>query len=467
MQNEKPTPKDLCDRLTNFCKTYFLIDSRNDKQFYYALTDAELKEFPLAKCGIFLNLVMDGELEKAWDVVNSFKGTLVFQFLSLVHPQIALVDFIKILNELKVKSYPNSRVLLTAGRPFLMNGVYDFTPLFPFLLRKKELFIDGISYLYEKELAPSIYNLCLAEYYYQKNELLNAEVFVSKTIKEFDTASQRRLLFVALYLQSKILIANGKNISDGGYIKQIRQFVKEEGELEFSNNLDAAEAMLAFYDEGGVNLISSEFLKSKAPDEFANFSMLDTYSYMVKIRCYIVSKKFTATIALAEKLRPLLHEGHRQMDLCELDLLLSICFYRSNEKELCFAALERALKIAKRRGFYRLVADEGEAIFHILVEYANEKGESPFLMQVLEMARNMAIHHPLYLKPVFKKNTTFTNTEMEVLKLLEHGKSKEEISQYLFVSVNTVKFHLKNIYSKLESKSAHQAVWEARVLGVI
>lgn len=467
MQKEKPTPQELNNRLCKSCISYFLIDARNDKEFYYALTDAEQNEFPITKSGIFLNLVMDGELEKAWVIANSFKGTPMYMFLALVHPQITLVEFIKIVNELRTKNIPLSQVVLTAGRPFIMNGFYDFTPLFPFLIRKKDAFIEGISCIYEKKLAPAIYNLCLAEYYYQQNELLNAEVSVSKTIKEFDTECQRRLLFVALYLQSKILLANGKNISDGGYIKQIRQFVKEEGELEFSYNLDAAEAMLAFYDEGGGNQISSEFLKNKAPDEFANFSMLDLYSYMVKIRCYIVHKKFTATIALAEKLRPLLAEGHRQMDLCELDLLLSICFYRSNEKELCFAALKRALKIAKRRGFYRLVADEGEAIFHILVEYVTEKGETPFLKKVLEMARNMAIHHPLYLKPIFKKSTTFTNTEMEVLKLLEQGKSKEEIAQYLFVSVNTVKFHLKNIYSKLESKSAHQAVWEARVLGVI
>ncbi|MBR6080138.1 MAG: response regulator transcription factor [Treponema sp.] len=35
------------------------------------------------------------------------------------------------------------------------------------------------------------------------------------------------------------------------------------------------------------------------------------------------------------------------------------------------------------------------------------------------------------------------------------------------MSANTVKYHLKNIYSKLGASSATQAVWEARVRGLI
>lgn len=57
--------------------------------------------------------------------------------------------------------------------------------------------------------------------------------------------------------------------------------------------------------------------------------------------------------------------------------------------------------------------------------------------------------------------------ELDVLTLMEHGKSKEEIAEYFFISVNTVKYHIKNIYAKLGAKSANQAVWNAKVLGVI
>ena len=79
----------------------------------------------------------------------------------------------------------------------------------------------------------------------------------------------------------------------------------------------------------------------------------------------------------------------------------------------------------------------------------------------------MASWYPLYLKPGRKEGVEFSKMELSVLKFLEQGKTKEEIADYFFVSVNTIKFHLKNIYKKLNSVSIHQAVWEARILGII
>ncbi|NCC65587.1 MAG: response regulator transcription factor, partial [Spirochaetia bacterium] len=39
--------------------------------------------------------------------------------------------------------------------------------------------------------------------------------------------------------------------------------------------------------------------------------------------------------------------------------------------------------------------------------------------------------------------------EQEVLKLLAEGLSNQEIAKKLYISPNTVKTHIKNIYSKL------------------
>ena len=307
--------------------------------------------------------------------------------------------------------------------------------------------------------------MCLAEYYYQKDRLFDAEVIVSRIIKEFNNDKEQRLLFVSLSLQAKIMMAQGKTVSVRSYIKNIRGLVRKNGEAEFSFNIDAAEVKLAFYE--GNHTVIANWLKNDAPDEFADFNMLDLFRYMVKMRCYILNQKYTAVVALAEKLRPLIEAGKRHMDLCELDLILAIAFYRAKENQLAFEALSRSLKIARRRHYYRLIADEGEAILRLLIDYVKQYGETPFLMKLIESTRKMAINHPLYLKACYKNGVTFTQMEIDVLKLIEQGKSKEEISEYFFISTNTVKYHFKNIYAKLEASSAHQAVWEARVLGII
>lgn len=57
--------------------------------------------------------------------------------------------------------------------------------------------------------------------------------------------------------------------------------------------------------------------------------------------------------------------------------------------------------------------------------------------------------------------------EREVLDLLADGNSNQEIADRLFVSTNTVKTHLKNLYAKLEVSRRTQAVHKARQLRVI
>jgi DNA-binding CsgD family transcriptional regulator len=51
-----------------------------------------------------------------------------------------------------------------------------------------------------------------------------------------------------------------------------------------------------------------------------------------------------------------------------------------------------------------------------------------------------------------------TEQEEKVLMLIANGKTNAEIAEELFVSVNTVKFHVKNIYVKLDVKNRVQAI---------
>ncbi len=54
-----------------------------------------------------------------------------------------------------------------------------------------------------------------------------------------------------------------------------------------------------------------------------------------------------------------------------------------------------------------------------------------------------------------------TNREQEVLNLLCQGKSYKMIADALFISKNTVRTHLKNVYRKLEVNSSSEAVAKA------
>ena len=57
--------------------------------------------------------------------------------------------------------------------------------------------------------------------------------------------------------------------------------------------------------------------------------------------------------------------------------------------------------------------------------------------------------------------------EMEVLALVAQGLTNPEIADRLYLSLNTVKAHTRNIYGKLGVHNRTQAVARARAMGLL
>lgn len=60
-----------------------------------------------------------------------------------------------------------------------------------------------------------------------------------------------------------------------------------------------------------------------------------------------------------------------------------------------------------------------------------------------------------------------TPREVSVLKLLAEGMSVREVGHRLFISVNTVKTHAKNINVKLGACRRTQAINSAKAMGIL
>lgn len=59
---------------------------------------------------------------------------------------------------------------------------------------------------------------------------------------------------------------------------------------------------------------------------------------------------------------------------------------------------------------------------------------------------------------ILKKHSGLSNAEYEVLKALWQGHTNQKISENIHLSINTIKTHLRNIYSKLNVDSRSEAL---------
>jgi DNA-binding CsgD family transcriptional regulator len=78
---------------------------------------------------------------------------------------------------------------------------------------------------------------------------------------------------------------------------------------------------------------------------------------------------------------------------------------------------------------------------------------------------NLAV--PLFGAAIARRECRLTPQETQVLALLVQGHYKKTAADVLGISVNTVSFHLKNIYAKLQVHSKTEAVVKALVEGLV
>jgi LuxR family maltose regulon positive regulatory protein len=126
------------------------------------------------------------------------------------------------------------------------------------------------------------------------------------------------------------------------------------------------------------------------------------------------------------------------------------------------AALERALEIAQVDGVRRPFFDGGGSLRAVLQRHAGLRNASaPLLAEILDaLPAPPEDAAPAYIEPL-------SDRERAVLRLMPTILANGEIAGELFVSVNTVKTHLRSIYRKLDVGSRREAVARARELRLL
>ena len=139
--------------------------------------------------------------------------------------------------------------------------------------------------------------------------------------------------------------------------------------------------------------------------------------------------------------------------------LQALAFDVQGKHDQALNSLEEALSLAESEGYIRTFVDEGEPMAKLLRSAASRdisKNYVHTLLAAFEPGR-------LETQPIVNQSLVepLSNRELEVLRLLSTDLSGPEIAQELSISLNTMRTHTKNIYSKLDVNNRRTAILKA------
>ena len=190
---------------------------------------------------------------------------------------------------------------------------------------------------------------------------------------------------------------------------------------------------------------------------------------MSQARVHLAQGDPAAALAVLAPVRQQMEAKQWQDELLKVIVLQALAHQAHGEKEMAVQQLCEALALAEPGGFIRVFVDEGLPMAHLLSNTA-ARGIMPDycgkLLAVFEAERQKEVDKS-YPSPAQPLIDSLTKRELEILILIAAGLKNKEIAEQLIISLNTVLYHIKNIYSKLGVNKRTLAIAKAKEIGLI
>jgi LuxR family maltose regulon positive regulatory protein len=261
-----------------------------------------------------------------------------------------------------------------------------------------------------------------------------------------------------------------------------------QARLEIEQGNVAAAARWAEQYTPGVN---DRLLELEEVDQVV-YQHLHEYIDLVRTDVLIAQNRPAEALELLESLLPIIDPQARKDMVLEIQILKSLAFQAQGDVTQAMGALGRALSLAEPGGYVRIFVDKGEPMARLLSQFRDlsrktqqKEREGTAYAGKLLAAFGGGVEDTLEagtLAPVrggeearqssrplaaLLQGETLSERELEVLRLLPSRLSTPEIARELYVSVHTVRSHVKSIYAKLGVHRRADAVQRARELGLL
>jgi LuxR family maltose regulon positive regulatory protein len=204
-------------------------------------------------------------------------------------------------------------------------------------------------------------------------------------------------------------------------------------------------------------------------------SLQNEIMYLVQARLQVRlgGDEARQALAMLEQLQEAARKQQRSGSLIEIKMIQALGLSRLNDTTGAITALEESLSLALPGGYRRIYLDEGQPLIDLLNLLVRKPSLPPelrdYATQLLALVPDpqLSAWNEHATAANLKLIEPLTPREIEVLRLIRDGLSNREIAEKLYLTLNTVKVHAKNIFAKLDVESRTQAVHRAGELGLI
>jgi LuxR family maltose regulon positive regulatory protein len=305
--------------------------------------------------------------------------------------------------------------------------------------------------------------LGLARICYEWNDLDAAEQHGQQGLqlaRQYDRAIDR-FIFSEVFL-ARLKLARGDVAGAAAMLAEAEQSVRQNNFVHRAPEVAAAQVLVLL----------------RQGDLAAAAQLAKTHDLPIsQARVHLAQGDPSAAQALLSPLRQLMEAKGWQDERLKVMVFQAVVHHAHGEKDKAVQLLSDALALAEPCGFIRLFVDEGEPMRVAISEFRLSIGKQPrsqdhkllgYVDKLLAaFAQPAAMPQSKIENPKSEMLEPLSQRELEVLQLVAQGLSNHEIGERLFLALDTVKGHNRNIYSKLQVQRRTEAIARARELGLL
>jgi len=307
---------------------------------------------------------------------------------------------------------------------------------------------------------------------YQQNELTIAEERLTQLVNDYYFLNVVMAAHGSVAL-AMVYVARGEFDKVEHYCKKALNYAIDTNNQEAIRIIRAFEAEYALH-RGHIGK-ASHWAERFRVEPFT-LPYLFYWPHLTLVRILMAQDTSDSRQQAADLLNQLNHfliSIHNKQFQIHVLALQAVLHYTLGEQSAALDRLTTALNLAEPSGIIRLFVDLEPQMFRLLKLLVRQNVASDYIGKILATFRydERAVIPKAADRPITSGYQSMveplTHRELDVLELLAQRLSNKEIAAKLFISAETVKWHLQNIYQKLWVNKRREAVEKANNLGIL